>query len=169
MVTGLLLALATLTRTVSLPLILILAVSLIIRRVPWPTVAGAILTAAIPLAAYALWFQSVTGHFALTNTDGIFLWGRTAAFADCAKIKPPADLATMCPPKPPGERAASSSQVWQADSPTGWATTHTFTAATNERARRFALRAIVAQPLIYENTSRPRYHAQRFGAGDAAP
>jgi hypothetical protein len=146
---GLLLALATLTRTVGLPLVLIV---LAVRRMPPRATAALVLAAAAPIGAYALWFQSATGHLALTNTDGIFLWGRTAAFADCAKVQPPPDLATMCPHGPPGLRAASSTQIWQAGSPTGWPQNHTFGAATNDRARRFALHAIETQPYDYAST-----------------
>ncbi|MEV0401630.1 hypothetical protein [Actinoallomurus sp. NPDC050550] len=147
--TGLLLALATLTRTVSMPLIVVLVVFLLIRRAPWRTVGAFVLAAALPVVAYGLWFSSANGRYAVTETDGVFLWGRTAAFADCAKIKPPRDLAAMCPHGRPGERAASSTQIWQYGSPTGWSSRHTFTAETNDRARRFALRAIAAQPLDY--------------------
>jgi hypothetical protein len=149
---GLLLALATLTRTVSLPLIVVFVVFLMIRRAPWRTMSAFILAAALPVVAYGLWFLSATGHYALTETDGVFLWGRTAAFADCAKIKSPPDLVAMCPHGRPGERAASSTQIWQYGSPTGWSSGHTFTAETNDRARRFALQAIAAQPLDYAAT-----------------
>ena len=151
---GALLALAALTRTVALPLIVLLAAFLVVRRVRWRPVAVTLLATVTPLAAYALWFQSATGHLGLTDTDGIFLWGRTAAFANCAVIKPPPDLASLCPRLPPGERAASSSQIWQVGSPIGWSTHHAFSAATNDRALRFAMDAIIAQPLGYASAVR---------------
>lgn len=119
---------------------------------PWRTISAFVLAAALPVVAYGLWFLTATGHYALTETDGVFLWGRTAAFADCAKIKPSPDLVAMCPHRRPGERAASSTQVWRYGSPTGWSSRHTFTAETNDRARRFALQAIAAQPLDYATT-----------------
>jgi hypothetical protein len=75
-VAGLLLALATRTRTVGLPLIVVTVVFLVTRRVPWRVAGAAALAAGLPLAAYALWFQSVNGRFAITGVDGIFLWGR---------------------------------------------------------------------------------------------
>jgi hypothetical protein len=140
-VAGLLLSLATLTRTVGLPLIVVL---LVMR---WR--AATALAAVVPLVAYALWFYAFNGVFALTGVDGVFLWGRTAAFADCAKIKPPPDLASLCPRLPVGRRPASSSQVWQAESPMGWRPGHAFDPDVDRRARAFALRAIVAQPGDY--------------------
>jgi Dolichyl-phosphate-mannose-protein mannosyltransferase len=146
-VAGVLLALAGLTRTVGLPLVALLVVFLLLRRAGWRTVVAIAAAAALPVIGYALWFQSATGHFAITNVDGVFLWGRTAAFADCAKIKPPADLAMMCPRRPVGERAASSSQIWEKDSPVA-----SRDDAANVRGRRFALAAIAAQPWDYAAT-----------------
>ncbi|WP_285619604.1 phospholipid carrier-dependent glycosyltransferase [Actinoallomurus iriomotensis] len=144
---GLLLALAGLTRTVGLPLVALLVVFLLVRRAGWRTVVAVAGAAALPVAAYALWFQSATGHFAITNVDGVFLWGRTAAFADCSKIKPPPDLAMMCPRRPVGEREASSSQIWEKGSPVA-----SLDDAANVRGRRFALAAIEAQPWDYAVT-----------------
>ncbi len=141
---GVLLALATLTRPVGGPLIGLFAVFLVVRRVGWRVVAAGLVAAALPVVAYALWFQSATGHFALTNTDGVYLWSRTAAFADCAKIEPPPSLAMMCPSRPPSQREASSSQIWEKGSPVA---AHDDVA--NDRGRRFALKAIAAQPLSY--------------------
>jgi hypothetical protein len=146
-VAGVLLALAILTRTVGLPLVVLLVVFLLLRRVNWRTVAATVVAAVLPIAGYALWFQSATGHLAITNMDGVFLWGRTAAFADCAKIKPSADLAMMCPRRAPGEREASSSQIWEKGSPVA-----ALDDEANARGRRFALKAIAAQPWDYAAT-----------------
>jgi small basic protein len=146
-IAGVLLALAILTRTVGLPLVVLLVIFLLLRRVNWRTVAATLVAAALPIVAYALWFQSATGHLAITNMDGVFLWGRTAAFADCAKIKPSTDLVMMCPHRPPGEREASSSQIWEKGSPVA-----ALDDEANARGRRFALKAIVAQPWDYAAT-----------------
>ena len=144
---GVLLALAGLTRTVGLPLVGLLVVFLLVRRAGWRTVVAVAVAAAFPVVGYALWFQSATGHFAITNVDGVFLWGRTAAFADCAKIKPPPDLAMMCPRRPVGDREASSSQMWESGSPVA-----RLDDTANVRGRRFALAAIAAQPWDYAAT-----------------
>jgi hypothetical protein len=151
-VAGVLLALAALTRTVGIPLIAVMVVFLIIRRTLWRAAGAAVLAAGLPLVAYALWFQSVDGRLAIVGTDGVFLWGRTAAFADCAKIGPPPDLARLCPRGPVGRRAASSSQIWQSHSPMGWRAGHPFDPVIDRQARRFALIAIAAQPGDYAAT-----------------
>jgi hypothetical protein len=73
------------------------------------------------------------------------LWARTMTFADCRAIKPPPDEAALCPNGV--HQDAASEYVWDPRSainrlPGG-------PAANNDLARRFALRAIAAQPLDY--------------------
>ena len=149
---GLLLALASLARPVGIPLIVIAAGYLIICRAGWRAVIAATAAAAAPLAGGVLWYHATYGQFALDATNGIYLWGRTAAFADCAIIKPPPAQAWLCPPLPPAQRAASAAQVWQPTSPFHWQHGQVFSARENDLAMRFALRAIAAQPAGYART-----------------
>jgi len=149
---GVLLAMAALTRPIAIPLIAIVLVYLAVRRMGWRVMAAASAAAIAPVAGYVLWFHAVYGQFALDATDGIYLWGRTAAFAECGTIEPPASEAWLCPRLPPSQRAASSSQVWQPASPFHWQHGTVFTTAQNDLALRFALRAIAAQPGDYAGT-----------------
>lgn len=149
---GLLFGAAALTRVVALPLAVAGLAYLVIARAGWRAVTAAGAAAAAPLAGYALWFHAAHGVYALDSADGVFLWGRTAAFAECGKIKPPPGEAWLCPRLPPSRRAASSSQVWQPDSPLDWGRGQVFSTAENAAARRFALRAIAAQPGGYART-----------------
>ncbi|MFI0451318.1 phospholipid carrier-dependent glycosyltransferase [Actinomadura sp. 6N118] len=149
---GLLLSLATLTRTIGLPVLLVALGVLVLWRVGWRRIGAVAVAGLVPLVAYAAWFQAENGQFAMTRTDGVFLWGRTAAFAECSKIKPPPELASFCPRGEPGERRASSSQVWAQGSPTGFKYGAVFEPGTNDRAFSFALEAIKAQPLDYVGT-----------------
>jgi hypothetical protein len=148
---GLLLAVATLTRTIGLPVLLIALAVLAFRRVGRRRLAALAVAGLLPLPLYAGWFHSENGTYAISVTDGIFLWGRTAAFADCEKMKPPPDLAGLCPVGEPGHRRSSSTQIWNTDDPNplGWAPGQVFTAEQNDRAQRFALDAIKTQPLDY--------------------
>ncbi|KAB2344060.1 phospholipid carrier-dependent glycosyltransferase [Actinomadura rudentiformis] len=146
---GLLLALATLTRAIGLPVLLLTLGVLVLWRVGWRRLGVVAVAGMLPLAAYTAWFHAENGQYALTRTDGVFLWGRTAEFAECAKIKPPPDLAALCPPGEPGKRRASSNQVWHEHSPIGWTYGEVFSPELNDRAMRFALDAIKAQPLDY--------------------
>ncbi|MEW9527110.1 phospholipid carrier-dependent glycosyltransferase [Microbispora sp. NPDC049125] len=161
---GLLLAAATLTRTVGLPLIAVFALFVLaygVRRAgaapPLRTVArltGPFLVAAfLPLAAYAGWFQATYDRVGLIGSNGVFLYARTMAFADCAVMRPPADLAVLCDPRPPSQRPAPQEYVWGVDAPIVRLPGITFTQATDTLAGRFASLAIRSQPLDYLSTT----------------
>ncbi|NDU71619.1 hypothetical protein GWI34_03115 [Actinomadura sp. DSM 109109] len=146
---GALLGVAAVTRTVGVPLFLIAVLYLLLRRTRWPVYVALAVTFALPVAAYATWFQREYGRYQMTGVDGVFLWGRTAAFADCDAFTPPPDLARLCPYGAKGDRPASSHQIWEDNSPTGWSNGRAFDEETNARAQRFAVWAIRNQPLDY--------------------
>ncbi|XRQ11853.1 hypothetical protein ACN3XK_13470 [Actinomadura welshii] len=146
---GLLLGLAVVTRTVGAPLFLLVVLYLLVRRTRWPAYLALFLAFSLPVGAYATWYQQEHGRFAMSGTDGVFLWGRTAAFADCEAFTPPPDLARLCPYGEKGERPASSHQIWREDSPIGWTNGEAIDAKTNEDAQRFALWAVRNQPGDY--------------------
>ena len=148
-VVGALLGVAAVTRTVGVPLFLVVVLYLLVRRTKWPAYLALAVTFLLPVGAYAAWFQQEHGRFGMTGVDGIFLWGRTAAFADCDAHTPPPELASLCPYGAKENRPASSHQIWEANSPTGWANGRAFDAETNARAQRFGLWAIRNQPLDY--------------------
>jgi hypothetical protein len=108
------------------------------------TVVAAILAGALPVAAYAAWFDLHEHEFSLTRSDGVYLWSRTMSFANCAVIRPPASERTLCPPA--GPRIASSLYIWSGTSPLLRMPGGRFSARTNALALNFALRAIAAQP-----------------------
>ncbi|MEU8247972.1 hypothetical protein [Nonomuraea sp. NPDC048916] len=140
---GLLLAAATVTRTIGLPLIAVVLVAVLLRRTGWRPVVALAAAGAIPLAGYALWFQSEYGTLALSRGN-TFLWARTMTFADCAKIKPDVPL---CPAEPLGERLAPPEYIWSADSPIN--DVKGGPARRDELAGAFAKQAILAQPLDF--------------------
>ena len=122
---------------------------------------------AVPVVAYISWFSAVNGSFNLTDSNGLFLWSRTMSFANCAVIKPPADLRALCPEQQPITRAHPGRterlqpkrylwdhRAWLWRPPTTGLVpdVSAFTAANNSRALRFAVRAIAAQPLAYAHT-----------------
>ncbi|MFC5180133.1 hypothetical protein [Actinomadura harenae] len=163
---GALLAGAALTRTVGLPLLLVAVLCGAARLAAapggesepgggwaarWRPLAAMVAIFAVGLGGYAGWYKSVHGRFELSATDGFFLYGRTAAFADCAKIKPPPDLAGLChdwkhdtPGVAPGYAA-----LWGARSPFRAMPGGVADQQGNLRAARFAQRAILAQPRDY--------------------
>jgi hypothetical protein len=164
---GLLLGASVIVRPTTLPLIVLMALYLLLARVGWRRAVAVLAGGALPVVVYMAWFASSTGSFNLTNSNGLFLWSRTMSFANCAVIKPPADLAALCPNQQPGflNRANPIDRVqpkyylwdhsaWQwkgkpltVDGPVP--DIAAFTTVNNQRAQRFAILAIERQPLAY--------------------
>ncbi|OUC76345.1 hypothetical protein, partial [Streptosporangium minutum] len=143
---GFLLAAATVTRTIGLPLIAVVLVGLVIGRAGWKAVTATALAAVIGLGSYAAWFGSEYGTYGLTRGNA-FLWARTATFADCAKIKPAGPEAALCPAEPLSERKPPPVYIWDGASPLNkikgtWA-------ERDRLAGDFATQAIKAQPLDF--------------------
>ncbi len=167
---GLLTGASATVRPTMLPLIVLVPGYLLIRGSGWRRAAnwlrgGTALTAGLaPVLAYLAWFAAVHGTFSLTSSDGLFLWSRTMSFANCAVIKPPANLRPLCPgaqpagltqplpslrPPPPAYLWDHHAWQWRHPVPGMVPGTAAFTPARNERALRFAVRAIEAQPGAY--------------------
>ncbi|MFJ2031304.1 hypothetical protein [Streptosporangium sp. NPDC087985] len=143
---GLLLAAATVTRTIGLPLLAVVLVCLVIGRAGWKAVAATALTAALGLGTYAVWFESEHGTYGLTRGNA-FLWARTVTFADCATIRPAGPEAALCPTDPVSGRRPPPVYIWDGASPLNkvkgtWA-------ERDRLAGDFALQAIKAQPLDF--------------------
>ncbi|GII82718.1 hypothetical protein Ssi03_07080 [Sphaerisporangium siamense] len=164
---GLLLAAATLTRTAGLPLIGLVTCWLVarawrshrgphrrsavpIRLTKRTKLAGLTLAVAlVPVGAYAGWFAATYHRFGIVGSNGVFLYSRTMSFADCAVMRPPADLAVLCDPTPPARRPPSQEYIWSANSPVVALPGITFTESTDRLAGRFASLAIRSQPVDY--------------------
>ena len=171
-VAGLLMAFAGLVRPITLPLFVLVAGYLLIQRAGWRRAAAALAAGALPLVGYAVWFSTFYGSVNLTSSDGIFLWSRTMSFANCATIKPPANLQALCPDRQPVHNRvvphktnayttllaqptpetflwSRKSWLWEPPSTELVPNAYAFTPAKNARAMSFAVRAIAAQPLGY--------------------
>ena len=161
---GLLMGASAVVRPTTLPLIALMALYLLIRRAGWRRVCAVLVGGAVPVVAYISWFSVVNGSFNLSNSNGLFLWSRTMSFANCAVIKPPADLRALCPEEQPITRAHPEltgrlqpkrylwdhrAWLWQPPTTGLVPDVSAFTEANNSRALRFAVRAIVAEPLGY--------------------
>jgi hypothetical protein len=161
---GLMTGASVTVRPTTLPLVLLVPVFLLLRRLGWRKAGASLLAGVIPVAGYMGWFAAVHGSFNLTNSNGLFLWSRTMSFANCAVIKPPADLRALCPNAQPGhlrqpdpaKRPAPKRYLWNHRT-WQWRHEHSgfvpdtaaFTAANNGRALKFAIAAITAQPFSY--------------------
>ena len=134
---------------VGLPMLIVFLLYLALRRVGWRALVATGAAGAIPLAGYLLWFHGFYGQFAFTNSDGIYLWSRTATFANCAIIRPPADEVGFCPRQPVAQRPSASTFIWEPSSPLKNVPGKKFSVAKNALAQDFAIRAITAQPGAY--------------------
>ena len=164
-VSGLLIGYATLVRSVGQPLLVVVLLAMLVRRVGWRRMAMLLVAAVVPIVAYMAWFHGVYGKYALTESRGPFLYSRVSTFAECSKIKPPADLLFLCDPNPPQDRPPASQYVWSDnDLPINGMVTYTplyndkqigndigarFAPVINTETQQFAERAIEAQPVAY--------------------
>ena len=141
---GLLLALATLTRVVGLPLVAVAALALLLPRPSVSRLVALCLPFVVVVGAYALWFSQTYGRVELTASNGVFLYGRTTNFVDCSAVRfSDPKLRQLCPREPVGQR----NEVWyvfDVNSPV--ATMGLSPAAADDLAGRFARQAIAAQP-----------------------
>ena len=148
-VAGLLLGLAAVTRSIGLPLLVILVVYLLVRRVGVRVVAAGVIACAVPVGSYVLWFHAWYQQYAMTDSTGIFLYSRVMAFADCSKFSLPADEKALCTSVPQDHRMISQDYIWNEDAPLLRFPPPKFSPLTNLLAKGFATRAIRAQPLDY--------------------
>ncbi|MEV4092777.1 phospholipid carrier-dependent glycosyltransferase [Streptosporangium saharense] len=147
---GLLVAGATLTRTVGLPLVALLGAWLLYRERGRVAVAAVTLAAAaLPIVGYGVWFHATTGRIGLVGANGAFLYAKTMTFADCAVMRPSPELAVLCDPRPPARRPPSQEYIWDQTSPLVRLPGITFTRENDALAGEFASLAIRSQPLDY--------------------
>lgn len=161
-VVGLLLALTSLTRSIGLPILVLVVVYLVVKRTGWKAVVAVVVACAVPTVSYMSWFKASVGKFAMTNSDGLILYMRTAIFADCTKMNidkyKELELLLLCVTDPVEQRKEYAQwYLWgQGGGGTGtgevlhrWGTGKKFTEITNEAASAFATRAILSQPGDY--------------------
>jgi len=146
---GLALAAASVTRASALLVIVPALLTVLFLRARPSRVLALLGCFALPLAAYAVWFHSVHGTYAITSYGGRFLYARVAPFADCTKFSVPRHERVLCPKQPVGRRPTIEQFMWsnrlspvyRLELPAG---------KTREQvAGRFAKRVIRHQPLAY--------------------
>jgi hypothetical protein len=148
LVAGLLTGYAVTVWSGGLVLPVLFFVFVIVRRMGWRALAAIVVGSAVPIVAYAAWFHSQSGTFALTRSEGFYLYGRMSSFADCAKINPPANERYLCLSTPVTKRTPPGTLIWHIkqvhEVPGG-----PVSAAGNKVLRDFAIQAAEAQPVSY--------------------
>ncbi|MEU8056374.1 hypothetical protein [Microbispora bryophytorum] len=135
----LLLGCATVTRTLGLPLIA-LALLPVLFAGRWRTALAGLAAASAVLGGYAVWFHDAHGSYGMGGSS-TWLWSRTMTFADCSAMKPPKELAVLCPSEP---RLAAPAYIWAVDSPI-----QRVKKDKDRLASEFASLAIRSQPLDF--------------------
>jgi hypothetical protein len=150
-VVGLLIGYAALVRTVGEPLLIVVAILLLVRRVNWKRAATLLVVGLLPIGGYMVWFHGFYGQYALDTSSGTFLYSRVSAFAECSQMKSlPADLKVLCDPRPLSKRSNSQQYLWDTTTPL-YKYTHgnNFTEQASSMAGKFAKIAIMSQPVDY--------------------
>jgi hypothetical protein len=160
-IAGLLIGYATIVRSVGEPLLIVVLVGMLLRRVGWRPLATLAIAGIVPIAAYAGWYHHTTGKYALTES-GAFLYSRVMTFAECDKMDPSAKLRPLCDYVPTYRRPPSQEYVWAdyelwpynhhktpLNALYGTNTALRFTPAVSSLTQKFAELAIRKQPLDY--------------------
>ena len=152
---GMVLGLAVLVRIVAEPVVLAAALFCLLTGATLRSrvVTAAVLTVsfAVPLVAYASWYHSVHGVWALSEASGRALYMRTTTFVECDRIEVPSYQRVLCPPEPVGSRLDPTDYGWH-DRRTVWALDPPPGTTFNEATREFAVTAIRTQPGDYART-----------------
>lgn len=114
---GMLLAAATLVRTVGL-LMSPLVAAWLLSTAPG-SVRRRLLRIAVPaslalalVGAYVIVQHHESGVLGFTDADGRIAYAVAAPFADCAKFNPPPGTRGLCQPTPPGRRGSFNQYLW---------------------------------------------------------
>jgi hypothetical protein len=144
---------ATTVRTVGEPLLALVVIGMLLRRMGWQRVLATAVAGVLPILGYMVWFHSSTGKYALDSSTGTFLYSRVQTFADCTRMDPSAQLRVLCDPRALKDRPSSQEYLWSNDTPlatlTGKNNINRFTPQIESLTMKFAERAIEKQPLDY--------------------
>jgi hypothetical protein len=144
---------ATTVRTVGEPLLVLVVIGMLLRKMGWRRVVATAVAGVLPILGYMVWFHSSTGKYALDESTGTFLYSRVQSFADCNRMDPSAKLRVLCDTRALKDRPSSQEYLWSNDTPlaklTGDNNVNRFTPQIESLTMKFAERAIEKQPLDY--------------------
>jgi hypothetical protein len=144
---------AATVRTVGEPLLVLIVIGMLARRMGWRRIVATAVAGLVPILAYMAWFHSFTGQYALDEANGTFLYSRVQSFADCNRMHPSAQLAVLCDPRSIAKRGNPQEYPWSNQTPLaklyGDNNVYRFTPAAESLTMKFAELAIEKQPLDY--------------------
>ena len=109
---GLLFAAALLTRANAIVVAVPALLALVFLRAHWTRPVALAAAFVVPVAAYAVWYESENGYYGLNGYGGQFLYARVAPFADCDGIDVPERERVLCEDTPPSERPTIEQYMW---------------------------------------------------------
>jgi hypothetical protein len=140
---GILLGYAGVVRSVAVPFIILFVVYLLVRRAGWKALAALVLGWVLVTGAYASIFKAQHGTFGFTQSQGRFLYAKTAPFADCSRLEGlPASERRLCPDT--RKRMTTNAYLWGKSSPI-----RGLPHSADDRIRDFAMRVVRDRPLTY--------------------
>jgi hypothetical protein len=162
---GLLIGYATIVRSVGEPLLIVVIIGMLVRRVGWRRLAVLVVAGVLPIGLYLVWFHHTVGKYALSESGGL-LYSRVSTFAQCSKMDVPPLLAYLCDPTQLADRPPAGEYIWadnellpngspdrDAYTPLykvlGSDTSLRFTPPISSQLMQFAERAIEDQPMAY--------------------
>lgn len=95
-IAGVLLAGALLTRTVGVPLVALVGIYVLVRRVGWRPFVALSLAAGVPLIGYLMWFHHFNGVYSFSTWQDRWAYGRVMSIADCDNLKLDANTRPLC-------------------------------------------------------------------------
>lgn len=150
---GLVIGVSWLTRSVGLPVLVGVLGYMVVRWMNWRVLAATVVACAIPVVAYMSWYQVEEGKFAITESNGFFLFARVYKFADCHKIKNlPVEEMILCTEKNGTRLPNSQDGIWNEASPLNRYTGTRWDPEKNRLGNDYAKRVILAQPDDYART-----------------
>lgn len=93
---GLFFAAALVTRTVGLPLVALIGLYVLIRRVGWKPIFALAAAAGLPLIGYLMWFNHYNGQYSFSTWQDRWMYGRVMSIADCSELKLNAAERKLC-------------------------------------------------------------------------
>jgi hypothetical protein len=150
-IAGLMIGYAAIVRAVGEPLLAVVVVALLLRRVNWRRVGLLLVAGLVPIVGYMAWYHSFYGQYALDGASGTFLYSRVSSFSECSKMPGlPHYLKVLCDPRPPVQRPSSQQYLWSQKTPLVRITgSKEFSKHADSIAGQFAKDAIEAQPVAY--------------------
>ncbi len=138
---GVLLAAATLTRTVGVPLLVLAGLYVLLRRADRRTVVALAMAMIVPIVGYTVWFHHHYGQFTLSTWQDRWMYGRVMSIADCENLNLNPQEEKLCN-RPENENAYKVDYyVWSHESPVS--------KIPRRYAYTFSAKVMLQQPLDY--------------------